>query len=137
MSKHTTSDFSFPGKKCVHELFELQADRLPKATALVFDGQSMSYGELDKKANQLAHYLQSKGVAPESLVAICVERSFEMFIGLLGILKAGGAYVPIDPNYPQERIEFMLHDTNAKVLLTQSHLQSKIPVPDKCKVICS
>ena len=100
MNKHTTSDFSFPEKKCVHELFESQADRHPSATALVFGDQLMTYGELNKKANQLAHLLQSKGIKPELAVAICVERSLEMMVAILGVLKAGGAYVPIDPNYP-------------------------------------
>ncbi|MFK7774118.1 MAG: amino acid adenylation domain-containing protein, partial [Saprospiraceae bacterium] len=136
MSKHTTSDFSFPEKKCVHELFESQADRLPNATALVFGDQSMTYGELDKKANQLAHLLQSKGIKPELAVAICVERSLEMMIAILGVLKAGGAYVPIDPNYPQERIQFMLEDTDATILLTQEHLKNNILTGGKCETIC-
>ncbi len=136
MSKHTTSDFSFPEKKCVHELFELQADRLPNATALVFGDQSMTYGELDKKANQLAHLLQRKGIKPELAVAICVERSLEMMIAILGVLKAGGAYVPIDPNYPQERIQFMLEDTRATILLTQNHLSNNIFTNENCETIC-
>ena len=136
MSKHTTSDFRFPEKKCVHELFELQAERLPNATALVFGNQSLTYGELDMKANQLAHYLRLNGVTGESLVAICVERSFEMIIGILGIVKAGGAYVPIDPNYPQERIQFMLEDTGAKILLTQEHLKSNLPTSKQYEFIC-
>ncbi len=136
MSKHTTSDFSFPEKKCVHELFESQADRLPNATALVFGDQSMTYGELDKKANQLAHLLQSKGIKPELAVAICVERSLEMMIAILAVLKAGGAYVPIDPSYPQERIQFMLEDTDATILLTQEHLKDNIPTSKSCETIC-
>ncbi|MFT6320421.1 MAG: amino acid adenylation domain-containing protein, partial [Granulosicoccus sp.] len=136
MSKHTISDFSFPEKKCVHELFESQVDRLPNATALVFGDQSMSYGELDKKANQLAHFLQSKGIKPELSVAICLERSLEMMIAILGVLKAGGAYVPIDPNYPQERIQFMLEDTDTTILLTQEHLKDNIPASKSCEIIC-
>lgn len=136
MSKHTISDFSFPEKKCVHELFETQADRLPNATALVFGDQSMSYGELDKKANQLAYFLQSKGIKPEWSVAICLERSLEMMIAILGVLKAGGAYVPIDPNYPQERIQFMLEDTDTTILLTQEHLKDKIPASKSYEIIC-
>lgn len=135
MSKHTTSDFSFAEKKCVHELFESQADRLPNATALVFGDQSMTYGELDKKANQLAHLLQRKGIKPELAVAILVERSLEMMIAILGVLKAGGAYVPIDPNYPQERIQFMLEDTDATILLTQKHLSNNILTSKKCEKI--
>ena len=136
MNKHTTSDFSFPEKKCVHELFESQADRHPSATALVFGDQLMTYGELNKKANQLAHLLQSKGIKPELAVAICVERSLEMMVAILGVLKAGGAYVPIDPNYPQERIQFMLEDTDATILLTQEYLKNNIPTSKNCETIC-
>ena len=135
MSKHTTSDFRFPEKKSVHELFELQAERLPNATALVFGNQSLTYSELNNKANQLAHYLRLNGVVGESLVAICVERSFDMIIGILGVLKAGGAYVPIDPNYPQERIQFMLKDTGVKIVLTQEHLKSNIPTSKQYEFI--
>ena len=98
MSKIRKPDYRFPEKKCVHELFELQAERNPNVEALVFENNSLTYRDLDMKANQLAHYLHKMGVGPGVLVGICLERSFEMFIGILGILKAGGAYVPIDPN---------------------------------------
>ncbi|MEM6965180.1 MAG: non-ribosomal peptide synthetase, partial [Bacteroidota bacterium] len=127
MSKLNLSDFSFPEKKCIHELFELQADRQPNATALVFGTSSMTYGELNERSNQLANFLRGKGVVTEWQVAVCVERSFEMMIAILGILKAGGAYVPIDPKYPKARKQFMLEDTQAKFILTQKHLQSELP----------
>ncbi len=134
MSKLNTSDFSFPEKKCIHELFELQADRNPNATALVFGDESLTYIELDEKANQLANFLRKKGVIPELQIAICVERSFEMIIAILGVIKAGGAYVPIDPNYPMERKQFMLKDTQAPIILSQKKLKSKLP-PTNAEII--
>ncbi len=112
----------FPENLCLHELFEQQAARAPDAPAVVFGEERLSYGELDKHANQLAHFLRKKGVGPDVLVGICVERSLEMVVGMLGIMKAGGAYVPLDPAYPKERLSFMLEDTKAPVLLTQSRL---------------
>lgn len=117
----------YPKDQCIHQLFESQAAQTPNVTALVFENIRLSYQDLNRQANQLAHYLQSLGVGPETLVGLCVERSLEMVVGLLGILKAGGAYVPLDPAYPQERLAFILADTNAPVLLTQIHLQDKFP----------
>lgn len=111
-------------EKLFHQLFESQAEKSPNELAVVFDNQTLTYQQLNHKANQLAHYLQSLGIKPESLVGICVEKSLEMVIGILGIFKAGGAYVPIDPNYPQSRREFMLTDTGVKVVLTQQSLTS-------------
>ncbi|RDV12934.1 amino acid adenylation domain-containing protein, partial [Pontibacter diazotrophicus] len=110
----------FPHKETLLDLFEEQAARTPDATALIFDKQQLTYQQLDQKANQLANYLQAKGVREESLVPICIDRSFEMIVGLLGVMKAGGAYVPIDPTYPQERIRFMLEDTQAALVLSSS-----------------
>lgn len=112
---------------CIHEFFEAQVELTPDAVAVVFGAQQISYRELNSRANQLANYLRVNGVGPESLVAICVERSTEMLIGLLGILKAGGAYVPLDPAYPQERLAFMLADANVSVLLTQQTLLRSLP----------
>ena len=102
---------------CLHELFEAQAARQPQVTAAVFEGREISYGELDRRANQVAHQLLSLGVGPEALVGICTERSLEMLVGLVGILKAGGAYVPLDPAYPAERLQFMLEDAQVRALL--------------------
>ena len=113
--------------KCIHELFEEQVEKTPHAIAVVFDEQQLTYRELNNRANQLARYLKKVGVGPEVLVGICVERSIEMVVGLLGILKAGGAYVPLDPAYPKERLAFMLEDAQPKVLLTQSELLSRLP----------
>ena len=118
---------SYPRERCVHRLFEEQVERTPESVAVVFEDRRLSYHELNARSNRLAHFLQSLGVGPETLVAICVERSLEMVIGLLGILKAGGAYVPLDPKYPPERLRFMLHDTRASVLLTQQSLASSLP----------
>ena len=117
----------YPQEQCIHQLFEAQVERTPDAIAVVFDEQSLTYGELNCRANQLAHYLQKLGVKPDELVGICLERSLDMIVGLLAILKVGGAYVPIDPDYPQERISFMLQDTQVKVILTCESLQTSLP----------
>nr|ALT22083.1 nonribosomal peptide synthetase [Anabaena sp. XPORK15F] len=121
--------------KCIHQLLEEQAIKTPDAIAVIFENQQLTYQELNQKANQLAHYLQELGVKPETLVGICVERSLEMVIGLLGILKAGGAYVPIDPNYPSERIAYMLSDANVEVLVTQHSLLTSLPEYEKV-IVC-
>jgi amino acid adenylation domain-containing protein len=113
----------YPKDKCVHQLFEEQVERTPDAVAVVFGEEQLTYRELNERANQLGHYLQKLGVGPEVLVGICVERSLEMIVGLLGILKAGGAYVPLDPSYPRERLKYMLEDTQAPILLTQATLE--------------
>ena len=132
--KWNDTDTEYPGK-CIHSLFEEQVERTPDAVAVVFEGQQLTYRELNHRANQLAHYLQRLGVKTEVLVGICVERSLEMVVGLLGILKAGGAYLPLDPGYPQERISFMLEDSQLSVILTQSHLSKRLP-EHPAQVIC-
>jgi len=114
-----TTGADYPKNSCIHQLFESQAARAPEAVAAVFKYEQLSYGELNAKANQLAHYLQGLGVGPDARVGICVERSLEMVIGILAVLKAGGAYVPLDPQYPNERLEFMLEDAQVQALLTQ------------------
>jgi amino acid adenylation domain-containing protein len=124
-----------PGDRCVHELFEEQAELSPDAVAVVFGHQQLSYRELNQRANQLAHHLRALGVGPETLVGICVERSVEMVVGLLGILKAGGAYVPLDPASPAARLEFVLGDTRAPVLLTQERLVGELPEEHGAKVV--
>ncbi|MHC5744030.1 MAG: non-ribosomal peptide synthetase [Nostoc sp.] len=121
--------------KCIHQLFEEQVDSTPDAIAVVFENQQLTYQQLNCRANQLAHYLQSLGVGENVLVGLCVERSLEMVVGLLGILKAGGAYVPLDPEYPAERLSFMLKDTQVKVLLTQEKLVESLPQHQAC-VVC-
>ena len=122
--------------KCAFTIFSKpQVKQSPDAVALVFQECSLTYQELNRRANQVAHYLQKSGVGPEVLVGICVERSFEMVIGLLGILKAGGAYVPLDPEYPKERLAFMLEDANVPILLTQSHLLPRLP-SSSAKILC-
>ncbi|MEG3973726.1 amino acid adenylation domain-containing protein [Microcoleus sp. herbarium8] len=125
----------YPQDKCIHQLFEEQVERTPDAVAVVFEEKQLTYRELNVKANQLAHYLQSLGLKPEVLVGICVERSLEMVIGLLGILKAGGAYVPLDPAYPKDRLAFMVEDSSVPVLLTQEKLLEKLPQNSAC-VVC-
>lgn len=112
----------YPRDKCIHQLFEEQVERTPDAIAVVFEDQQLTYGELNHRANQVAYYLQKLGVSPGMLVGICVERSLEMVIGLLGILKAGGAYVPLDPTDPKERQAYILEDAQVTIVLTQQHL---------------
>jgi hypothetical protein len=111
----------YPADLCIHQLFEQQAERNPQATALVFNGQSLTYTELNDRANRLAYHLIGLGVHPDSLVAICVERSFSMIISLLAVLKAGGAYVPLDPAYASERLRDILIDANPGILLADDH----------------
>jgi len=118
---------AYPHDKCLHELFAEQAARTPEAVAVVYEDRELSYGELDKRSNQLAHHLRSRGVGPETIVGILVERSPEMVVGLLGILKAGGAYLPLDPSYPGDRLAYMFDDAGARVLVTQEHLQRLLP----------
>ncbi|MBD2520847.1 amino acid adenylation domain-containing protein, partial [Nostoc sp. FACHB-973] len=125
----------YPIDKCIHQLFEEQCLRTPNAVAVVFENQQLTYEQLNSRANQLAHYLRSLGVGADVLVGICVERSVEMVVGLLGILKAGGAYVPLDPEYPQDRLHFMLEDTQVSLLLTQQHLVDRLP-QHQAQVVC-
>lgn len=121
------TQMDYPKESCLHHLFEAQVEQTPDAVAVICEEQQLTYHELNKRANKLAHYLQKQGVGPEVLVGICMERSVEMIIGLLGILKAGGAYVPLDPTYPQERLAFILQDTQVPVLLTQHQLCERLP----------
>ncbi|NET12212.1 MAG: amino acid adenylation domain-containing protein [Okeania sp. SIO1H6] len=117
----------YPSEKCIHQLFEEQVEKNPDAVAVVFEQEELTYQQLNAKANQLAHHLQSLGVKAETLVGISIERSLEMVIGLLGILKAGGAYVPIDPSYPAERLSYMLEDAAVPVLLTSGSVMELLP----------
>src|SRR5258708_6559380 len=126
----------FPRDWCIHELFEEQAARRPQAVALTFEDRQLTYGELNRRANQLAHHLRALGVGPETLVGICIERSLEMAVGLLGILKAGGAYLPLDPEYPRERLAYMPADTAPPVLLTQARPQRRRPQPHRPHHAC-
>jgi amino acid adenylation domain-containing protein len=117
----------YPKHTCIHELFEAQAERAPNAPAVVFEDQELNYRELNRRANQLAHHLRSLGVGEDMLVGLCVERSVEMIVAVLGILKAGSAFLPLDPTYPLERIAFMLEDARVAVLLTQERLAESLP----------
>ncbi|HYO64433.1 MAG TPA: amino acid adenylation domain-containing protein, partial [Pyrinomonadaceae bacterium] len=117
----------YPREACLHELFEQQAARTPEAAAVVHEGERLSYGELDERANRVARHLRTLGVGPEVLVGICAERSLEMVVGLLGVLKAGGAYVPLDPTYPAERLDYMLKDASVSVVLLQQRFAASLP----------
>ncbi len=117
----------YPKEKLIHQLFEEQVKRTPDAVALVYEDEQLTYLELDRRTNRLAHYLQTLGVGPETRVGICMERSLEMIVGLLGILKAGGAYAPLDPAYPVERLRSMLDDSDAPVLIAQKRIADRLP----------
>ncbi|GAA6615988.1 non-ribosomal peptide synthetase [Scytonema sp. NUACC26] len=117
----------YPREQCIHHLFEAQVKQTPNTVAVVFEDEQLTYWELNHRAEQLAHHLRSLGVGPEVLVGICVERSIEMVVGLLGILKAGGAYVPLDPAYPKERLAFMLSNSQLSILLTQRQFVKNLP----------
>ncbi|ASS75246.1 hypothetical protein CIG75_09795 [Tumebacillus algifaecis] len=118
----------FPQDICLHQLFEAQAERTPTRIAAVFGEQELTYGELEEQANQLAHHLQALGVGPDVPVGVCVERSLDLVVALLGVLKAGGAFVPVDTEAPSDRIEQLLDEAQASVCLAQSHLQANLPV---------
>ena len=126
---------TFSGEQSLHGLFESQARQTPNAVAISFGNEQLTYGDLNCRANQLAHHLKRLGVGPEVLVGLCVERSIEMVIGILGILKASGAYLPLDPTYPEVRLAFILSDGQVPLLLTQEHLIKRLP-PSDATVVC-
>ncbi len=118
---------AYPTERGIHHLIEDQVAATPNAAALVFGATTLTYAELDARANQLAHALREKGIGPDALVGICVERSIEMVVGLLAILKAGGAYVPLDPEYPRERLAYMIEDSGIQLLLSQQSVLPLLP----------
>jgi len=125
---------AYPRDRCVHRSFEEQVERTPENPAVIFGEERLTYAELNRRANQLAHYLRSLGVRPDVLVGVCIERSPEMVVALLGVLKAGGAYVPLDPAYPRQRQSLILDDARPQVLLTQHRLREALP-PCEAQVI--
>nr|WP_328821891.1 non-ribosomal peptide synthase/polyketide synthase [Pseudomonas carbonaria] len=129
------TEASYPNDACVHELVEAQVERAPEAVALIFGEQELTYRDLNRRANRLAHKLRERGVGPDVLVGIALERSPEMVVGLLAILKAGGAYVPLDPEYPQERLAYMMEDSRATLLLTQGALLPRLPMGFDAEVL--
>ncbi len=135
LSEWNATDAAYEREATIPQLFEDQAGRTPDAVALRWDGRDLTYRQLNEQANQLARYLQSLGVAPGVLVGVCLERSFDLVVGLLGILKAGGAYVPLDPNYPRERLRFILDDSAARVVLTAERLLAGVP-ETSARVVC-
>src|SRR2546421_2123144 len=134
LERWNVTEQSYP-EACFPQLFAQQVERSPDAVALVFEQQQLTYRDLNAQANQLAHHLQSLGVGPEVMVGLCVQRSTEMIVGLLGILKAGGVYVPLDPEYPRERLAFLLTDTQMPVVVTQHHLIPRLP-KQQMQVVC-
>ena len=111
----------------IHHLVEDRVLKTPEAIAIIFEDRHLTYQELNHRANQLAHYLQSLGVKPETLVGVCIERSLEMVVALLAVLKAGGAYVPLDPSYPTDRLAFMLEDSELTILVTEQAQLANLP----------
>lgn len=126
----------FPSQATIHALFEQQAMIYPNAIAVIYEKERVTYRELNERANQLAHYLQKKGVGPDSLVGLCVERSPEMIVSILGILKAGGAYVPLDPTYPEQRLRYILEDASIQLVVAQESLKGLKWLPENIKSIC-
>nr|WP_242294988.1 non-ribosomal peptide synthetase [Bacillus cereus group sp. BfR-BA-01381] len=124
----------YPKEKCFHELFEEQVEKTPDAIAVSFEEEKLTYRELNNRANQLAHYLKKQGIGPEVLVGICLERSVEMIVSIMGIWKAGAAYVPLDPSYPESRLRYILEDTGIQVLVTNESLEDWIP--KEIKIVC-
>jgi amino acid adenylation domain-containing protein len=129
------TDAAYPADHCIHQVFESQAARTPDAVAVTFEGQSLTYAELNARANRLAHHLVARGVGPEVRVGLFLERGLEMVIAILGVLKAGGAYVPLDPAYPVDRVAFALSDAGVPVLLTQDSLRETLPAQDGIEII--
>ncbi|MCD4737527.1 MAG: amino acid adenylation domain-containing protein, partial [Bacteroidales bacterium] len=135
MAKWNMTDIDYPKNTCLHQLFEVQAKKTPDKIAALFNNQQITYKELDEKANKLANYFIEFNVGPDIFVGICIDRSLEMLIGLLGILKAGAAYLPMDPEYPDERLAYMMENALVSVLITQDSLLENLP-DHKAHIIC-
>ena len=134
VSTWNETSVAYPSNACVNNLFEMQAERVPNAIAVLQEDKSISYRELDQRANKLAHYLQSLGVKAETFVGVFMNRSIDTVVGLLGIMKAGGAYLPLDPDFPQDRLAFMLEDSSTAIILTQNELLESLP-PHNARVV--
>ena len=135
LSDWNATDLAYPESACVQDLIAMQVERTPDAVAVGFEGKELSYEALEQRANQLAHHLQSLGVGPDVLVGVSLERSEQMLIAVLGVLKAGGAYVPMDPEYPKERLAYMLEHSGVPVLISQSDLLERLP-EHQAQVVC-
>ncbi len=125
----------YPTGQCLHDLFEAQVERTPDAVALVFEEEQLTYGELNAQTNRLAHYLRDRGVGPDVLVGVCLERSLDLVVALFAIVKAGGAYLPLDPDYPRDRLALMIEDSQAPVVLTRQGLHDVLP-PNEESILC-
>ncbi|MEZ4692410.1 MAG: condensation domain-containing protein, partial [Ignavibacteria bacterium] len=135
LSDFKGKETDYPKDKTIVDLFEEQSAKTPDNIALAFKGSTMSYKELNERSNKLAHYLISKGLKQESFVPICIERGFDMIVGIFGILKAGGVYVPVDPDYPEDRIRYVTEDTKASIVISSKESSSKISSPENGEVI--
>lgn len=136
LQEWNATDRPYPKDVCLHELFEAQVEKTPESPAVVFGGVTLTYRELNRRANFLALHLQGRGVGPDTLVGLFLDRSIEMVVGIYAILKAGGAYVPLDPEYPPSAIEFMLKDTGIPIILTREHLEKLLPSESRSKTVC-
>jgi amino acid adenylation domain-containing protein len=130
LAQWNTNSRQYPSYSCVHELVERRASLTPETVAVAYENQTITYSELNSRANKVAHYLRNQGVGADSIVGICMERSLDMIVGVLGILKAGGAYVPLDPAYPEDRLRFMTRDAGARIILTKKELLGVIPAKE-------
>jgi amino acid adenylation domain-containing protein len=130
LTKWNQTEIVTPVDQCAHQRFEEIVRRMPDATAVTFNGKGLTYEELNRRANQLSHYLKEQGVRPETIVGISTHRSIEMVVAILGVLKAGGAYLPIDPTYPTDRIEFMIRDSQPRIILTQTDILERLPIEE-------
>ena len=135
LSEWNETQADYRAEQRIHELFEVQAERYPDSIAVLFEEEKLTYEELNQAANRLAHYLRRRGVGPEVLVGVCMERSVRMLTAVLGVLKAGGAYVPLDPSYPQERLVYMVEDAQVPIVLTESGL-TEILAGQGLEIIC-
>jgi non-ribosomal peptide synthetase component F len=135
MAEWNSTQADYPRDKCMHELFEQRVSETPNAIAVVCGSQQLTYHEVNRKANQLANYLRKLGAGPDSLIGVCMYRSLEMIIGILGTLKAGAAYVPLDPAYPQKRLASMMEDVDLRVLLTTHDMLAVLP-ENKVRKVC-
>jgi len=134
LSKWNQTQADYPTDKCVHQVFEARVEKSPDALAVIFEGERLNYDELNRRANQLAHYLRNLGARPETLVGVCLERSVASIVSFLAVLKSGGVYLPLDPSYPAERLAFMLNDTGTSIIVTQQSLAERLSGSGACLV---
>ncbi len=135
VQRHNATAAAYPNDRCLHHLVEDQADRTPDAVALGYDGRTMTYAELNRRANRLAHDLIARGARPDSIIGLCAEPGFALYVGILGILKAGAAYAPLDPSFPPDRLDYLYHDLNCSIILVERDLLPLLPADERRNVV--